>query len=354
MPTDFETSHIETLAVHAGRETDPDTGAITPSIRLATTFERDADGQYRRGYDYIRDRNPGRAALEQCLRRLEGGAAAAAFGSGTAATLAVFQTLERDAHIIASRDSYHGTVKQLQEVVARWGIQITLVDTSDLDAVRSALSRKTQLIWCETPSNPLLKVSDLAGLASLAAEHGQKLVCDNTFATPVLQQPLALGAHAVVHSTTKYMGGHGDLMGGAVVTAREDEFVEAIRAFRSRGGAVPSPFDCWLLLRSLCTLPYRVRAQCESARHVAEFLASHEAIATVHYPGLPTDPGHALASRQMRAGGAVLSFRVRGGEAAAMGVAARVKLFARATSLGGVESLIEHRASIEGSGTLAP
>ena len=346
---------LETLAIHAGRAPDPASGAVAPSPVLSTTFARDADGDYPHGHVYSRAGNPGRTALETLLAALEGGAAAAAFGSGSAASLAVFQSLAPGDHVIAPDDVYHGTRTQLRELLARWGLTHSLVDLTDLDAVRAALTPATRLIWAETPSNPLLKISDIAGLASLAGGHGAALVVDSTFATPVIQQPLALGADLVMHSTTKYLGGHSDVLGGAVI-AREagHPLFARVRDLQGKGGAVPSPFDCWLLQRSIATLPLRVRAQSANALALAEFLVRHPRVEAVHYPGLPGHAGHALARRQMQGYGAMLSFQVRGDRETALAVVGRVSVFTRATSLGGVESLIEHRASVEGPHSTTP
>jgi len=346
---------LETLAVHAGHEPDPATGAVRAPIHLATTFERGADGRYPRGYSYTRADNPNRSALEQAVAALEGGGEAVAFASGSAATLAAFTMAAAGGRVVCSADCYHGTAKQLREILPRWGGSAVFVDTTDLDAVRSALAPGATLLWVETPSNPLLRVSDLAALAELAHAHGALLGCDNTFASPVLQQPLALGADLVMHSSTKYLGGHSDVLGGVVVLPAGSRLIDPLRDFQATGGGVPSPFDCWLLLRSLATLPLRVRQQSANALEVARFLAADSRLERVHYPGLGQHPGHALATRQMRDGyGAVVSMQVPGGAAEALAVAGRVQLFTRATSLGGVESLIEHRASVEGPHTQTP
>lgn len=347
---------LETLAIHAGRHPDAATGAVAPSPILSTTFARDADGEYPHGHLYSRSGNPGRTALETLLAALERGATAAAFASGSAASLAVFQALSPGDHVIAPDDVYHGTRTQLRELLARWGLAHSLVDLTDLDAVRAAITPATRLIWAETPSNPLLKICDIAGLAELARAAGATLVVDSTFATPVIQQPLTLGADLVMHSTTKYLGGHSDVLGGALI-ARDagDPLFGRIRDLQTKGGAVPSPFDCWLLQRSIATLPLRVRAQTANAQAVAEFLAGHPAVERVHYPGLPGHAGHALARRQMPGGfGAMLSFQVRGDRATALTAVGKVKIFTRATSLGGIESLIEHRASVEGPYSTTP
>jgi cystathionine gamma-synthase len=346
---------FETLAIHAGRAPDPATGAVREPIHLSTTFERGPDGAYPHGYFYGRSGNPNRAALEQAIAALEGGAEAVAFASGAAATLAVFSLAAGGGRIVCSADCYHGTARQLREILPRWGASVEFVDTTDLAAVERALEPGAALLWVETPSNPLLRVSDLAALAALARERGTLLGCDNTFASPVLQRPLALGADLVMHSTTKFLGGHSDVLGGVVVVREAGAVLERLREFQGVGGGVPAPFDCWLLLRSLATLPLRVRAQSAGALAVARFLEAHPRVEHVHYPGLPRHPGHALATRQMNGGfGAVVSVQVRGGAAEALAVAARARLFTRATSLGGVESLIEHRASMEGPLTQTP
>ena len=346
---------LETLAVHAGHEPDPATGAVRAPIHLATTFERGADGRYPRGYSYTRAGNPNRCALEQAVAALEGGEEAVAFASGSAATLAVFSLAAAGHRIVCSSDCYHGTAKQLRELLPRWGAVVEFVDTTDLAAVERALEPGAALLWVETPSNPLLRVSDIAALAGLTHARGALLGCDNTFSSPVLQQPLALGADIVMHSTTKFLGGHSDVLGGVVVVREQGETLGRLREFQGAGGGVPSPFDCWLLLRSLATLPLRVRAQSAGALAVARFLEQHPGVERVHYPGLASHPGHALAVRQMHDGfGAVVSLQVPGGADEAMAVAAHVQLFRRATSLGGVESLIEHRASMEGPATRTP
>jgi len=345
---------IETLAVHAGHRVDPATGAVTPPIHLSTTFERDADGSYPRGYVYARSGNPNRGALEQCICALEGGAAAAAFSSGSAATMGIFQSLSPGDHVIAPNDVYHGTARLLREVFVPWGLEASFVDMPDLGEVREAVRANTRLIWVETPSNPLLKISDIQRISDIAHAAGARCACDNTWATPILQRPFELGADLVIHATTKYLGGHSDVLGGVVVAREEDDFFRKIRAIQINGGAVPSPFECWLVLRGIQTLPYRVRAQAESALKVAGFLSQHAAVESVHYPGLKTHLGHGLAVRQMALFGGMLSFQVKGGRDSALAVAAKVRIFTRATSLGGTESLIEHRASVEGPGTKTP
>ena len=345
---------IETLAVHAGASIDDGTRAVIPPIHLSTTFERHEDGTYPEGFNYTRSGNPTRQALETALAQLEGGAASAAFASGSAATAAVFQTLEPGAHVIAPDDAYYGTPAMLREQFARWGVQTTLVDMTDPGAVKRALTPSTRVIWIETPSNPRLHVTDIVAMVALAKTIGARTVVDNTWATPVLQRPLELGVDFVMHSTTKYLGGHSDVLGGVLVARSMDAVFERIRSIQTTLGAVPSPFDCWLILRGLRSLPYRMRAHVDGAEQVAAFLASHRAIARVYYPGLATDPGHSVARQQMRRPGGMLSFDVHGGRAEAFALVNRLKLITRATSLGGPETLIEHRASVEGAHTRAP
>jgi len=346
---------LETLAVHAGREPDPATGALREPIHLSTTFERGPDGQYPHGYFYSRSGNPNRTSLEHAVAALECGAEAVAFASGSAATLAVFSLAAPGGRIVCSSDCYHGTARQLREILPRFGVQAEFVDTTDLAAVERALAPGAALLWVETPSNPLLRVSDLAALATLARSSGALLGCDNTFASPVLQRPFEIGADLVMHSSTKFLGGHSDVLGGIVVAREQGQMLARLREFQGAGGGVPSPFDCWLLLRSLPTLPVRVRTQAANALAIARFLADHPRIERVHYPGLEAHPGHALAARQMQGGfGAVVSVQVPGGAGEALAVAARAKIFTRATSLGGVESLVEHRASMEGPHTQTP
>jgi cystathionine gamma-synthase len=351
--------HIETLAVHAGHHVDGATGAVAPPIHLSTTFERAADGSLPHGFLYARDDNPTRAALEEALAALEGGSAALAFASGSAATLALLQTLRPGDHVVAPSDAYYGTARLLREALGPWGLEASFVDMRDVDAVRAALRPATRLVWVETPSNPLIGVSDVAAIAEVAHVAGVRVAVDNTWATPVLTRPLALGADVVMHSTTKYLGGHGDVTGGALVTRDDDEAFARARTLQKIGGAVPSPFDCWLVLRGLRTLPLRMRAHSEHALRVARALRRHPAVHAVHYPGLDDDPGHAVAARQMAADGearygGMLSVRLRGGRDAALGTAARLRLFTRATSLGGPESLVEHRATVEGAHTRTP
>jgi len=345
---------FETIAVHAAAEPDPRTGAVTAAIQMSTTFQRAADGAFPSGFAYIRDANPNRRALESVLATLEGGASAVAFASGMAATMAVFQTLAPGDHVVAPLDAYFGTPKLLREHFVPWGLDVTFADMTDVAAVRAALRPKTRLIWTETPSNPTIAVTDLGAIAAIAKAAGALLACDNTWATPFLQQPFMLGADLVMHSTTKYLSGHSDVMGGVVVAREAGSVADRLRSMQVNGGAVPSPFDSWLVLRGIRTLPWRMRAHCGNASAVAAFLSEHPRVERVHYPGLPGDPGYGVASRQMSAAGGMLSFVVPGGRARAFDVAARLRLFTRATSLGGPESLVEHRASVEGAGSRAP
>lgn len=345
---------IETLAVHAGHSVDVGTGAVTEPIHLSTTYERDADGGYARGFMYSRNHNPNRNALEAALAALEGGAAGAAFGSGLAAVTAIFQGLMPGDHVIAPADIYHGTANVLKHLFAKWKVTVSFIDMTDLNEVRNALTSQTKIIWIETPSNPLLQCVDIAAITEIAHRRGARAIADNTFASPILQQPLALGCDMVMHATTKYLGGRSDVLGGAVISRLDDEHFSELRTAQLFGGAVPSPFDCWLVMRSLPTLPYRMQAHCANASKVAEFLHEHPKVSAVHYPGLKDNRFHAIASRQMSGFGGMLSFEVKGGKDSAMALAAHVEIFTRATSLGGVESLIEHRASIEGPDSKTP
>ncbi|HXX40801.1 MAG TPA: aminotransferase class V-fold PLP-dependent enzyme [Chthoniobacterales bacterium] len=344
---------IETLAVHAGHSIDPATGAVSAPIHLSTTFERDVEGSYSRGFMYTRNNNPNRQSLEEGASALEGGAKAAAFASGTGAAMSILQALSPGDHVLAHTDAYYGTSRLLREIFLRWGLEADFVDMSDLAAVKRALRPKTKLAWMETPSNPLLKIVDLAAVAKIVHDAGAVCVCDNTWA-PVLQRPFDLGADFILHSTTKYFGGHCDVLGGLVVTRSENDFFQQIRSIQYEGGAVPSPFDCWLILRGMRTLPWRMRAHSENAAKVAGFLEQNRKVERVHYPGLKSHSAHEIARKQMSMFGGMLSFEVKDGRDAAMKAAAKTKIFTRATSLGGVESLIEHRASIEGPGSTSP
>jgi cystathionine gamma-synthase len=345
---------IETRAVHAGHGIEPGTRDVTPAIHLSTTYERAEDGSFPGGHSYSRQSNPNRSALEDCLASLEQGAAAIAFSSGNAATNALFQALSPGDHVIAGEDVFYGTSLLLKDQLGLWGLKSSYVDMRDPATVERALPTSTKVIWVETPSNPLLTITDIRAVAALARKRGVLLACDNTWATPALQSPLQLGADVVMHSVTKYLSGHSDVLGGALVFRERNAFYEKIRALQHAGGAVPSPFECWLALRGIQTFPYRVRAQSENAQRVAEFLSRQELIEAVHYPGLPNHPGHKIAAAQMSGFGGMLSIQVKGGQEQAFKLAAGVKLFTRATSLGGPHSLIEHRASVEGASTRSP
>jgi cystathionine gamma-synthase len=341
-------TRLETRAVHAGAEPDRETGAVAPPIHLATTFQHGPAGERVAGYEYQREHNPTQARLEETLAALEGGAAALAFGSGMAAMNGLLESLPPGTHFLYPRDCYTGLRTLANEFLPERGITGSAVDMADLGAVRAALRPETKLIWAETPSNPLLEVADLAALAVIAHEHGALLACDNTFATPVLQRPLALGADVVMHSTTKYFGGHSDVMGGALVFAKTDDLHARAAHRRHVTGGILAPFSAWLILRGCRSLPARLAWHCRNARELAEMLAAHPAIEAVHYPGLASHPNHAIAARQMSDFGAMLSFQLKGGREAALRVAGALQLAINATSLGGPETLVEHRASVEG------
>ena len=344
---------LETLAIHAGHRVDPASRAVTTPITLSTTFERALDLGYPSGHQYSRKSNPNRDELEACLTALEGGADAAAFASGSAATFAAVAALSPGDHVIAPLDAYYGTRAVLAEK-ERWGLTVSFEDQTDLAAVRAAIRPTTRMIWIETPSNPLMTVTDIAALTDIAHKAGAITVVDNTWPSPVGQRPLALGADLSMHSTTKYLGGHSDLMGGALITREKTAHWARVRATQQEAGAIPSPFDCWLLLRGIRTLPWRVRAHSANAVAVAEFLQEHPKIERVNYPGLPSHPARAIIARQMLLPGGMMSIQVKGGAEAAVAMSNRLQLFTRATSLGGVESLIEHRHSVEGPTTRSP
>ena len=347
-------SGFNTRAIHAGQEPDPLTGAVTVPIYATSTFKQDGVGGLRGGYEYSRSANPTRAALEAALAALEGGTCGLAFASGLAAEDTLLRAIcEPGDHVLLPGDAYGGTYRLVAKVLTRWGLDYTPVALADLDAVRAAIRPSTRVIWCETPTNPLLGIADIAGLAAIARDAGARLVVDNTFASPYLQQPLALGADAVVHSTTKYLGGHSDVVGGAVVTA-DAALGEQVAFHQNAMGAVPGPFDAWLVLRGIKTLGVRMDRHCANAARIAEFLTGHAAVDKVLYPGLPGHPGHDLAARQMSGFGGMVSFTLRGGEEAALKVCELASVFTLGESLGGVESLIEHpgrmtHASVSGS-----
>jgi cystathionine gamma-synthase len=331
-----------TRAIHAGQDPDPHSGSVIVPIHATSTFVQDGVGGLRNGYDYSRGGNPTRTALESCLAAVEGGRFGRAFASGMAATDVLLRALCRPGdHLVIPDDAYGGTFRLIDKVLRDWGIEFTAVSQSDLAGVRAAMRPTTRVLWCETPSNPLLAIADIAALAGIAHESGARLVVDNTFATPYLQAPLGLGADVVLHSTTKYLGGHSDVIGGALIT--DDATVDEQVAFLQKSaGAVPGPFDAWLTLRGIKTLAVRMEQHCDNAERVVAALQTHPAVGDVHYPGLDTHPGHEVAAKQMRRFGGMISFTVRGGVEAALAVCARARLFTLAESLGGVESLIEH------------
>ena len=345
---------LSTIAVRAGRRPDPTSGAISEPIVLSTTFVREVDGSFSSGYSYSREQTPNRTALEGALAALDGGADAAAFSSGSAATTAIFHALRPGDHVVVAQAVYYGTRKLLSQVFADWGLTYSSVDTTNLAAVKAAITRHTKIVWAETPSNPTLAISDIAALADVAHQAGARLVVDNTWGTPIGQRVLELGADIAMYSTTKYHGGHSDVLSGALVTRASDDFWARIRLLQASTGAVASPFDAWLVHRGLASLPCRYQQHTASAAKLAHALVEHRNVEVVHYPGLPSHPGHQIAMRQMRLFGGMVSVQVKGSAADAMAVAGRLTLFTRATSLGGVESLVEHRQSIEGPDSTTP
>ena len=333
---------FNTRAIHAGQEPDPATGAVIPPVHLTTTYKQDGVGGLRGGYEYSRSGNPTRDALHEALAALEEGTIALAFASGLAAEDTLLRTVCTPGdHVVLGGDAYGGTFRLISRVLSQWGLEHTPADLDDPDALRAAMRPTTRVIWCETPSNPLLTIADIEFTASVAHDRGAVLVVDNTFATPYLQRPLTLGADVVVHSTTKYLGGHSDVVGGALVT-RDPSLGERLAYNHNAMGAVASPFDSWLVLRSLKTLGVRMDRHSANAARVVEFLVDHPKVASVLYPGLPSHPGHDIAAKQMSGFGGMVSFRLRDGEDAALKVCDGAQLFTLAESLGGVESLIEH------------
>jgi cystathionine gamma-synthase len=333
---------FETQAVHAGQPADAATGAVIPPVHLATTFSQEAVGEHK-GFEYSRTGNPTRASLERTLATLEGATQGFCFASGMAAEDALLRRLRPGDHVLVPDDAYGGTWRLITRVYGEYGISLTPVDLTSPDGVARAWQPDTKLVWIESPTNPLLRIADIEALAHVAHQRGGWCVVDNTFATPYLQQPLSLGADAVVHSSTKYLGGHSDVVGGAVVT-NDPALAEHLGFIQNSAGAVPGPFDCYLVQRGLKTLAVRMDRQCANARAIAEFLSEHPGVASVCYPGLVTHAGHDVAKRQMSDFGAMVSFILAGGEGAALRVAARTELFTLAESLGAVESLIEHPA----------
>lgn len=354
----MDSKHVQpaSAAAQALGWIDEKTRAIVPVIHPATTYLRDEDNQYRSGRVYARADNPAFDQAEALLTHLEHGAHAALFSSGMAAATAVFQALAPGDHVVAPRVMYWALRNWLLGFATHWGLRVEFVDTENLDALARAMQPgKTKLVWLETPANPTWTITDIAAAAAIAHQAGARLAVDSTCASPVLSQPLTLGADLVMHSATKYLNGHSDVLAGALITARDDEFWQRIKKVRAQLGGVPGSLDAWLLLRGMRTLFVRVTAACRNAQRVADHFATHEKIEAVLYPGLSNYPGHAIAAKQMKGGfGGMLSLRIKGGEAAAVAVAARVLLWKRATSLGSVESLIEHRYSVEGAGSPAP
>lgn len=349
-----ESVQLETVLAQAGCSPDPATGAVVAPIHLATTFEREPDGSYPRGYMYSRSENPTRRQLEETLAQLEGGAVGLAFASGMAACHAVLQSLQPGDHIIMADDAYYGVRRLLRTVFSEWGLLWDEVDLTDAKQVAAAARENTRMVWAETPSNPLLKMTDLSAVAAAAKDAGALLVVDNTWATPLLQRPFQQGADIVVHSVTKYLSGHSDVLGGAVIFASESDKSAQVRNIQVSAGAVMDPFSAWLTLRGMRSLSARLNMQCHTARQLAAFLNNHARVSRTHFPGLMEHPGHEIALHQMRDFGGMISVEIAGGREEAMRVASRVAIFRRATSLGGTESLIEHRASIEAAGGAVP
>jgi cystathionine gamma-synthase len=350
----MNTPRPATLAVHVGNEADPATGAVAPPIHLATTFRHGPAGERIAGYEYQREGNPTNDRLREALQALEGGATALTFASGMAAIATLLESLPAGSRVLFPDDCYSGLRMLFSEFLPARGLVVETIDMADLDAVRAACATPLAMLWIETPSNPLLKVCDIAALAALGHAAGARVVVDNTFATPLLQRPLALGADIVMHSTTKYFGGHSDVLGGALVFARDDGFAKKVAHRLHVTGAVLAPFSAWLILRGCRSLGARMAMHCANARKLATFLAAHPAVARVNWPGLPTHPGHAIAAAQMRDFGAMLSIELHGGRDAALAVAGKLRVFTNATSLGGCESLVEHRASVEGANPRSP
>jgi cystathionine gamma-synthase len=338
--TTWNHTSFETRAIHAGQDPDPTTGAVIPPIYQTSTFVQEGVGQHK-GFEYARTDNPTRSALQTAMAALEGGEWALAYASGLAATQNLSYLLSPGDHVILSDDAYGGTYRLFAKVIARYGIEISQVDLTNLDEIRAELRPTTRFVWVETPTNPYLKIADIAGIAAVVKDHPAMLVVDNTFASSYLQQPISQGADLVLHSTTKYLGGHSDVVGGIVI-GNDPEVYSTLKFHQNAAGAVPGPMDCWLTLRGIKTLAVRMDRHSQNAMAVARFLQEQDAVETVLYPGLPDHPGHEIAARQMRGFSGMVSFTVRGGYEAAAAVAGATKVFALAESLGGVESLIEH------------
>lgn len=346
--------HFQTKAIHAGLDLHNDSKAIVPPISPSTIFEIDAEGRNEDDLHYTRLGNPNRLQLEYLLNELEEGEACAAFASGVAAATGIFQALNPGDHILVPEDVYAGNRKLINKVMKRWGLEADFVGMTDLDTVEEAIRSNTRLIWVETPSNPMMRITDIEAVCELAHSKDILVCVDNTWPTPVNQQALNLGADLVLHSTTKYLGGHSDILGGAVIARRDGRIFQRIREIQKMTGGVPSPHDCWMLCRSIRSLPYRMRGHNEHAEHMARFLQNHEKVEKVFYPGLGTHTGHEIAKKQMTGFGGMISFLVTGGKEEALSIVAKSKLIRRATSLGGIETTWEHRRSSEGEGSRTP
>jgi len=351
----MQNHHKDTQAVHSAKPKNGSVNPVTQPIYLSTTYERNHDGTYDEELIYSRNGNPNRSQLQRSLSMLEGGEIAFAFSSGMAAITSVFQSLKTGDHVILPDDVYYKLLLVMEDVFKRWGLTYTVVDMNDMDAIKAAITSSTALIWMETPSNPMLKITDVNMVADIGKAHNIITAVDNTWSTPILLNPLALGADIVVHSTTKYFGGHSDVLGGAVICKKDNETAQRIHHIQVGHGAVPSPFDCWLITRGIQTLPLRIKAQSETAAKLAAYFSDHEKIEQVYYPGLPNHTNYEVAKNQMEGHyGAMLSITIKGGEAEARSVANNLKLFTQATSLGGIESLVEHRKSVEGPQSKTP
>jgi cystathionine gamma-synthase len=348
------TEHFKTICAHAGATPDPATGAVTSPLYFSSTFHYPPTGDYPPGHIYSRESNPTRASLENVLAQLEQGEDAAAFSSGSAAASAVFFSLRPGDHIVINFDAYAGIRAMLKDIFMPWGLEVTFSDLSDVSNLSKSIKPNTKLVWTESPTNPQLRIVDLTSVIAICKQHQIKVAVDNTFATPALQNPIALGADIVMHSTTKYLGGHSDMTGGALISAKKDEMWERIRHIQHIQGAIPAPFDCWLLLRGIRSFVPRMTHHLSNAKAVATFLSTHPKVEKTLYPGLPTHAGHEVAKKQMSDFGAMVSFLVKGTKEDAINIAQRVKVFTNATSLGGTESLLEHRKSVEGPDSPTP
>jgi cystathionine gamma-synthase len=347
--------HVQTMAVHAGENTEEGLGDVVPPIHLSTTYERKKDGSLN-AYNYTRSGNPNRLMVENKIAAIEEASTAIAFSSGLAAINALFENiLEPDSHVIIPDDCYHGTRSLLETCFKRWKVSFDRADMTDVDNIEQLIKPHTKLIWIETPSNPQLKIADIQAIVKLAKQHKLLTGADNTFATPLLQKPLSMGVDFVVHSSTKFFSGHSDILGGVVCFNHHEALGATITAYQQTAGAVPAPFDCWLLNRSLATLPLRVAMQCSNASVIANWLSTHPKIEKIYYPGLSSHPNHHIAKAQMKNGfGAIISILIKGGKQEALHFASKLLIFKHATSLGGVESLVEHRRSVEGDHPVSP